>query len=191
MTRLLIVEILTGLLALSTALGFHFAWQASDRVFKPIEVVSEPEIVPASAASPALPPVEDNVVSDSLTPAPAAAQAEQPVTAPDAGTAVTAVPSPSRDVADAGSLPAVPPVSGAGTMPVPDGARHHVRVALDDSLQDALAVATRLQSAGYPVSLSNAGPRYQAAVPTDFDTVTAQHLVEVLQHAGFRAELIP
>lgn len=199
MTRLMSAELLVGLLALSTAWGFHSSWQASDRVFKPLEVVREPEIIAAPEASPTLPPVEDEVVSDSLPPAPAVslplqptvAQSEQPVIGPDVGTAATAVPLPSRDAADAGSRPAASPVSAAGAMAVQDGARRHVQAAFCDNLQEALAVAERLQSAGYSVTLSNAGLRYQVALATDFDTATASRLVQVLQHAGFRAELVP
>ncbi|HEV2440579.1 MAG TPA: SPOR domain-containing protein [bacterium] len=192
MTRRLIVELLAGLLVVSTAWGFRTSWQASDRVLKPIEVVSEPEFVPRVGASPVVPPVEDDVVADPLPPAPVvpAAQPEQPATGPAAGTAVT-VPPPSNVNTDPAPVPAAPSVSAAGATPAPDGARHHVQVALDNSLDDALAVAQRLQAAGYPVSLSNVGPQYQVALPTDFDTATAARLVQVLQHAGFRAELIP
>lgn len=205
MPRLIVVELLVGLLALATALGFHSGWQASDRVFKPLAVISQPETVVASEPS----PVEDDVVPDPLWPAPVAdpplqpaiAQPAQPVIGPRAATPVTAAPVtaapvtvaslPPKDVADAGSLHAAPPVSAPEATPVQDGARHHVQVASYDSLQDALAVAVRLRSAGYSVSLSNEGPRYEVALATDFDTATAAHLVQVLQHAGFRAELIP
>lgn len=195
MTRRTIVELLAGLLVISTAWGFRTTWQASDRILKPIDVMSGPAFVPRVEVSPAVPPVGDEVAAGPLPPTPlvavpaqpAQAQPEQPATRPDAATAVT-VPPPAKAVPDGGM---VPPAARIGALPVPDNAMHHIQVALDDSLHDALAVAERLQSAGYPVSLSNVGPQYQVALPTELDSATAARLLQVLQRAGFHAELIP
>lgn len=219
MTRLLLVELLVGLLALSTTLGFHLGWQAGDRVFKPLAVVAQPEVVaervvpdPAEPAS--FTPAEEQVLPDPLPASPAASQVEQPA-APQpnlplvasAAGAVAAVPAlsttgPGASRAgsaaaqcranlspSAGLPPAAALIPSSGPATAQAGARHHVQAAACDTLQDALAVAEQLQSMGYSVSLASAGPWYQVALAEQFDQATASRLVQTLRHAGFAAEL--
>lgn len=221
MTRVLLVELLVGLLALSTTLGFHLGWQAGDRVFKPLAVVVQPEViaervVPEPVEPASFTPAGEQALPDPLPALPWVSRAEQPATpqpnlplvGSDAGAAAAAVPALSTTgpggsrtggaaaecranlSPSAGLPPAATLIPSTGPAPAQAGARHHVQAAACDTLQDALAVAERLQSMGYSVSLASAGPWYQVTLAGEFDAATASRLVQTLQHAGFAAELI-
>ncbi len=142
-----------------------------------------------SVSPPSQPKVESAVLSAETAPqgstlSPVAAQAQ----APFAGAPAAGVSAPPADVSGPPAGVTGPPADATAPRRT---AAAHVRIGLCESLQDALDVATRAQSLGQSISLSNAGPFYQVGIAGDFDEAAAEHLVRTLRQAGFAATIIP
>jgi len=151
--------------------------------------------------APAAPPSDATGNTPSSPPAPQAA-APVPVTpaSPDAATAAPgasgAPPAPQQAPGSAASGAATPAAGGtgaasAGGSGVPaEVSRFHVQVGAFDTRQNAAALALRLRSLGYAVTLVE-GPPYRVWVGGYVDGTTAQALADNLDKAGFPAILTP
>ena len=89
-----------------------------------------------------------------------------------------------------GSPPAVAP-GPTSTPLVPQlPSRFHVQVGAFDARQNAEALALRIKSLGYAVTLVE-GPQFRVWVGGYLDRATAEQLAEHLRAAGFEAALTP
>lgn len=158
--------------------------QAPEQSPPPGPVPAGGEKTPRAAAQPPAGPAIGGPPASGNAPAPAP-------TVPEPAPPTPAAPQPQPGGAPGVVVTPTSPLPGPVTTPADDSStRFHVQAGSFDEPQNAQALAVRLRSLGYAVSVT-AGPPYRVWIGGYFDKTTAERLADNLRNAGFDVTLAP